>query len=117
MLLLLLDWSRLRHTKVYSGEASNNEPKKNTRKWIDPESPEKLQQFSAMLNSLGNRTLAVGPLDGRNSTVYPVGNKKIWKVNIRRKRKSIEDESKASMMEALLAAVTYNTTQNASNIA
>lgn len=59
-----------------------------SRRWEDPESPESIAEFRAMVGRLGERTLAVGPLDGRNGSdsVYAVGNKAVWKSHLRRSR-------------------------------
>jgi hypothetical protein len=61
-------------------------------RWEDPETQEKLEAFAATLGSLGTRQLLIGPLDGRNhSDIYAVGDKKSWKLHLRRQQSRDED--------------------------
>ena len=72
--------------------------------WEDPESPDNIADFRAMVGRLGERPLAIGPLDGRNGSapVYAVGSKSGWKVHFRRAR---DVSSASSEVEAALAAI------------
>jgi hypothetical protein len=71
----------------------------SSKKWEDPESPSRMQDFKVLVSRLGSRPLEIGPLDGRNSTtgVYATGVKKIWKTHLRRTKDSQEPTTDADL--------------------
>lgn len=76
-----------------SGSRKSGSNMSSSRRWEDPETPDKIHAFKEVLDALGTRPLAIGPLDGRNnSRMYVEGKKNIWKAHLRRQL-SIDNQS------------------------